>query len=158
MKPCSSTRSSTNWLVKIAFVFCFKFKTHALSNSRVSVLRDNFLRPRRLLSVVPTHLFIPSPTLRPPSWWLMTGLITDVNNFVLVYSSTQRNIVLLCKLRIPESKLLALFKPLRITFFHHFVVFQSFKTSCSGERWPPYCFIQMTSNQAQNACDWGLHI
>ena len=33
-------------------------------------------------------------------------------------SSIQRNIVLPCKRRIPERKLLALFKPLRNTFLH----------------------------------------
>ena len=41
-------------------------------------------------------------------------------------SSIQRNIVLLCKRRIPESKLLALFKPLRITFLH-----RNISTLCS---------------------------
>ena len=103
--------------------------------------RDNFLCPWKLLSVVPTHLFFSQSYSAAAKLMMITCLITGVNNFVLVYSSTQRNIVLLCKLRIPESKLLALFKPLQITFFHensHFVVFQSFKTSCSknnsGER------------------------
>ena len=98
---------------------------------------------------------------------LMTDHWSDVNNFVsyssVLVSSTQRNIVLPCKLRIPESKLLALFKPLRITFFHensHFVVFRSFKTSCSKQQlwlavpalaasWPPagrhIVLIQMTN-------------
>ena len=61
----------------------------------------------------------------------MTDDWSDVNNFVscssVLVSSTQQNIMLPCKLRIPESKLVALFKPLWIIFFHensHFVVFQ----------------------------------
>ena len=101
---------------------------------------------------------------------LMTDHWSDVNNFVsyssVLVSSTQRNIVLPCKLRIPESKLLALFKPLRITFFHensHFVVFRSFKTSCSKQQlwlavpalaasWPPYCFDSNDKPHAIEAC------
>ena len=85
---------------------------------------------------------------------LMTDHWSDVNNFVsyssVLVSSTQQNIVLPCKLRIPESKLLALFQPLRITFFHENPTLWCFSHSKravqnnnSGSRrrrWPPYCF------------------
>ena len=55
-------------------------------------------------------------------------------------------------MRIPESKLLALFKPLRITFFNensHFVVFQSFKTSYSKQQNCPALAAILLLNQAQ---------
>ena len=99
---------------------------------------------------------------------LMTDHWSDVNNFVsyssVLVSSTQRNIVLPCKLRIPESKLLALFQPLRITFFPRIFplcgvsVIQNelFKTTTlargagAGHH---IVLIQMTCNQAHNACD-----
>ena len=96
---------------------------------------------------------------------LMTDHWSDVNNFVscssVLFNSTQRNIVLPCKLRIPESKFLALFKPLPITFFHensHFVVFQSFenqlfKTTTLDGAGCHIVLIQLTCNQALNACD-----
>ena len=96
---------------------------------------------------------------------LMTDHWSDVNNFVsyssVLVSSTQRNIVLPCKLRIPESKLLALFKPLLITFFYensHFVVFQSFKnqlfkTTTLAGAGCHIVSIQLTGNQSQNVCD-----
>ena len=101
---------------------------------------------------------------------LMTDHWSDVNNFVscssVLVSSTQRNIALPCKLRIPESKLLALFKPLPFTFFHensHFVVFQSFKNQLFKIKTTTLArgagagrhivLIQITCNQAQNTCD-----
>ena len=94
---------------------------------------------------------------------LMTDHWSDVNNFVscssVLVSSTQRNIVLPGKLRIPESKLRALFKPLRITFFHensHFVCFSHSKPAIqnnnSGRRWPPYCFGTRPKTHTIEAC------
>ena len=69
--------------------------------------------------------------------------------------SIQRNIVLLCKRRIPLSKRLALFKPLQIIFF--IGTFQLCGLSATlAPYW--YCHVQMTRDHAQNACDWGLHI
>ena len=116
-------------------MFCFKFKIHTLSNS---CSRDNFLCPWKLLSVVPMHLSYFFFSVKLETYSAATKLMTDdwsnVNNFVscssVLVSSTKPNIVLPCKLRIPESKLLALFKLLPIISFHensHFVVFQSFK-------------------------------
>ena len=148
-------------------MFCFKFKVHALSNC---CSRDNLLYPWKLLSVVPTHLshFFSQSNLKPSysvAAKLMTDHWSDVNNFVscssVLVSSTQQNIVLPCKLWIPKSKLLALFKPLSITFFHentHFVVFQSFKnqlfkTTTLAGAGCHIALIQRTCNQAQNACD-----
>ena len=127
-------------------MFCFKFKIHALSNSRVTVLETTFFvhgNCCQLFQRTFPFFFFFWVKLEPNSAAskLMTDHWSDVNNFVsyssALVSSTQRNIVLPCKLGIPESKLLALFKPLRITFFHensHFVVFQSFKMSCSKQQ------------------------
>ena len=125
-------------------MFCFKFKIHALSNSRVAVLETTFFVHGNCCQLFqrtfPIFFSVKLETNSAASK-LMTDHWSDGNNFVsyssVLVSSTQRNIVLPCKLRIPESKLIALFKPLRITFFHensHFVVFQSFKTSCSKQQ------------------------
>ena len=151
-------------------MFCFKFKIHALSNSRVAVLETPFFVHGNCCQLI-QHTFPIFLSIKLETYSAVTKLMTDhwsdVNNFVsysfVLVSSTQWNIVLPRKLQIPESKLLALFKPLQITFFHensHFVVFQSFKnqlfkttTLTSAGR-----HIVLTYNQAQNACDWGLHI
>ena len=60
--------------------------------------------------------------------------------------SVQRNIVLLCKRRIPESKRLALFKPLQITFLH-----RNIPTLWSSATLAPYwyCHVQMTRDHAK---------
>ena len=126
-------------------MFCFKFKIHALSNSRVAVLETTFFVhgncSQLFQCTFPFCFSVKLQTNSAASKLMTDNHWPDVNNFVsyssVLVSSTQRNIVLPCKLRIPESKLLALFKPLRITFFHensHFVVFQSFKTSCSKQK------------------------
>ena len=122
-------------------MFCFKFKIYALS----CIILSLFMEIGVSCSNAPSPFFF---SVKLETYSAATRLMTDhgsdANNFVccssVLVSYTQRNIVLPCKLRIPESKLLVLFKPLRITFFHensHFVVFQSFKTSCSKQRlWP----------------------
>ena len=74
---------------------------------------------------------------------LMTDHRSDVNNFVscssVLVSSTQRNIVLPCKLRIPESKLLCELPfstkiPTLWCFSHSKPAVQK------NRRWPPCCF------------------
>ena len=76
------------------------------------------------------------PTLRPMTdHWCKQFCQLFFSESSIFVSSNQRNIVLPCKLQIPKSKLLALFKPLWITFLHensHFMVFQSFKTALTG--------------------------
>ena len=152
-------------------MFFFKFKIHALSNSRVAVLEITFFVHGNCCQLFqrtfPIFFSVKLETNSAASN-LMTDHWSDVNNFVscssVLVSSTQRNIVLHCKLQIPESKLLALFKPLRITFFPRksplcgvsVIQNELFKTTTlargagAGRH---IVLIQMTGNQAQNACD-----
>ena len=151
-------------------MFCFKFKIHALSNSRVAVLETTFFVHGNCCQLIqctfPIFFSVKLETYSAVAK-LITDHWSDVNNFVsyssVFVSSTQQNIVLPCKLWIPESKLLALFKPLWITFFTKIPTLCSFthsKTSCSKKTTltGAGCHIVLTCNQAQNACDWGLHI
>ena len=162
MKPHSSTYTLQQ-IVKIAFVFCFKFKIHALSNGRVAVLETTFFVHGNCRQLFQRTFFSQSYSAAPK---LMTDHWSDhrCKQFclyspgpLLVYSSTQRNIVLPCKLRIPESKLLALFNTLRITFFHenpNFMVFQTFKTSCSKQQlWPALAAILLVTRPKTHAIE-----
>ena len=90
------------------------FKIHALSNSRVAVLETNFFAHGNCCQLLQrTFLIFFSVKLEtyPAAAKLMTDHWCLTNNIVSCYSvlvsSTQRNIVLPFKLRIPESKLIA---------------------------------------------------
>ena len=130
-------------------MFCFRFKTYALSNSRVAVQEATFFVHRnccqlfqRTFSIffsVKLETYSAAAKLMNDDWF-------DVNNFVscssVLVSSTQRNTVLPCELRIPESKLLCELPfstkiPTLWCFSHSKPAIQN---NSSGRRWPPCCF------------------
>ena len=92
---------------------------------------------------------------------LMTDHRSDVNNFVscssVLVSSTQRNIVLPCKLRIPESKLLCELPLCGVSVIQIPTLWCFSHSKPAVQKNPALAalvaLIQMTCNQAQNACD-----
>ena len=75
-----------------------------------------------------SHMQYLHRTGKPCMFRLLIKHFRDTQSNIFRLSSIQQNIVLPYKRRIPERKLLALFKPLRNTFLHensNFVIFQS---------------------------------
>ena len=64
------------------------------------------------------NICIALTTHKPCMFRMLIKHFRDTRSNIFRISSIQRNIVLPCKRRIPERKLLALFKPLRNTFLH----------------------------------------
>ena len=118
----------------------------------------SFKRPAKLLSVVPTHLFFSVLLCGPPSWWLITCLITDVNNFVCTHYLfiVPLNEMLCCLVNCEfrKANFLLFLSLCELLFFSKIPTLWCFRHSKpavqnnnSGQRWPPYCFVQMTCNQ-----------
>ena len=104
------------------------------------------------------------PTLRPPSWWLSTGPMWTILSAVLLYLLVPLNEILCCLVNceFPKANFLLVLSLCQLPFFTNiptlWPVFQSFKNQLQASAGRHIVLIQMTCNQAQNACDWGLHI
>ena len=101
-------------------------------------------------------------TDKPCMFRLLIKHFRDTWSNIFRLSSIQWNIVLPCKWWIPERKPLALFKPLQNTFLHensNFVIFQSSLKATTLVSLVAIIIglVQMTRDQAQTACNRGLH-